>query len=89
MTRLEDGRSDAPSPGHRPFSQPVEDFLTASHYDQQHNLYLQLRGSKKFLLFDVTCAPVPAGETHGEKHAFSVSESVAFFPQRSEVVAGV
>ncbi|CAK9044854.1 Hypoxia-inducible factor 1-alpha inhibitor (Hypoxia-inducible factor asparagine hydroxylase) [Durusdinium trenchii] len=34
-----------------------KDFLTASHYDQQHNLYLQLRGSKKFLLFDVTCAP--------------------------------
>eukprot|EP00435_Cladocopium_sp_Y103_P022835 s4467_g5.t1 len=33
------------------------DFLTAVHYDQQHNLYLQLRGCKKFLLFDVTCAP--------------------------------
>ena len=33
------------------------DFLTAVHYDQQHNLYLQLRGCKKFLLFDVTFAP--------------------------------
>ena len=33
------------------------DFLTAVHYDQQHNLYLQLRGCKRFLLFDVTCAP--------------------------------
>ena len=32
------------------------DFLTAAHYDQQHNLYLQLRGCKRFLLFDVTCA---------------------------------
>ncbi|CAJ1451878.1 unnamed protein product, partial [Effrenium voratum] len=33
------------------------DFLTAVHYDQQHNLYLQLRGTKRFLLFDVACAP--------------------------------
>ena len=32
------------------------DFLTAVHYDQQHNLYLQLRGCKRFLLFDATCA---------------------------------
>lgn len=28
------------------------DFLTATHYDQQHNLYLQIRGAKRFLLFD-------------------------------------
>lgn len=45
------------------------DFLTAVHYDQQHNLYLQawggsrlgpqqVRGRKRFLLFDVSCAPM-------------------------------
>merc|ERR1719174_3348063 len=27
------------------------------HYDQQHNLFLQLRGFKRFLLFDPLLAP--------------------------------
>lgn len=33
------------------------DFLTAVHYDQQHNLYLQVRGAKRFLLFDAKDLP--------------------------------
>eukprot|EP00404_Azadinium_spinosum_P019149 CAMPEP_0180507242 /NCGR_PEP_ID=MMETSP1036_2-20121128/48474_1 /TAXON_ID=632150 /ORGANISM="Azadinium spinosum, Strain 3D9" /LENGTH=171 /DNA_ID=CAMNT_0022517349 /DNA_START=30 /DNA_END=541 /DNA_ORIENTATION=+ len=28
------------------------DFLTKVHYDEQHNLFLQIRGAKRFLLFD-------------------------------------
>ena len=31
------------------------DFLTAVHYDQMHNVYLQLRGAKRFLLFPPEC----------------------------------
>lgn len=33
------------------------DFLTAVHYDQQHNLFLQIRGAKRFLLFDAADLP--------------------------------
>ncbi|CAE8653992.1 unnamed protein product, partial [Polarella glacialis] len=33
------------------------DFLTACHYDQQHNMFLQIRGAKRFLLFDPSCTP--------------------------------
>lgn len=33
------------------------DYLTACHYDQQHNLFLQLWGAKRFLLFPPECFP--------------------------------
>mmetsp|Transcript_27044 Transcript_27044/g.89805 ORF Transcript_27044/g.89805 Transcript_27044/m.89805 type:complete len:867 (-) Transcript_27044:95-2695(-) len=33
------------------------DFMTAIHYDQQHNLFLQIRGAKRFLLFDGALLP--------------------------------
>merc|ERR1719230_1842553 len=67
-------------------------FLTAAHYDQQHNLFLQLRGAKRFLLFDAAdCAslyPYPVHHPLDRKAMLDLERpDLDSFPQ-SRALAG-
>jgi len=68
------------------------DFMTAVHYDQQHNLFMQVRGAKRFLLFDAACFaalyPYPAHHPLDRKAMLDLEDpDLNSFP-RSRALAG-
>lgn len=68
------------------------DFVTASHYDQQHNLFMQVRGAKRFLLFDAACFaalyPYPSHHPLDRKAMLDLEDpDLSSFP-RSRALAG-